>query len=511
MRVSATLFAAATALFLSIAQSAKSEDVSRNPIGRWISVDLVRDINDFKPGQKSFGGELFLKDIEFRSDGTTTSFVRWENDWLLHQDGKTKAKYYIKQIDDSTYLFLPWLSGDVTERGQKPWYYVLKKVSDSVKPRVASQESSMPSEPGSRSGQGAFRPIESVNSAKEFDDVRDKDLSKLSPAEVTAIITTLDFNKDTIWPKKPLPPGKRPEKLLENAMNPGLGVRKLHQQGITGKGVNVAIIDQPLYQDHPEFAGKIVEYFDTGCQSESSMHGPSVASLLVGTNCGTAPDAKVFYAAAPSWLKDSSYYAKAIDWIIEQNAKLPADQKIRLVSVSAAPSGPDTLFEKNQPMWDAAYARAEAAGILVLDCTNQHGFIQRCFLDAANRENPSLCSSDIRPGQKFNSRNDILFAPSGPRTMAEQYQKSRFTYQYNSKGGQSWAVPYVAGVLAMAWQVNPELQPGQMKELLLKSAATGQNGEKIINPQRFIALVKTAKPGVAGHITDSKQPERSSR
>jgi hypothetical protein len=241
------------------------------------------------------------------------------------------------------------------------------------------------------------------------------------------------------------------------------------------------------------------------------MHGPSVASLLVGTNCGTAPDAKVFYAAAPSWLKDSSYYAKAIDWIIEQNAKLPADQKIRLVSVSAAPSGPGSPFEKNQSMWDAAFARAETAGILVLDCTNHHGFIQRCFLDAANREISPLCRSDIQPGQKFNSKNGMLFAPSGPRTMAEQYQKSRFTYQYNSKGGQSWAVPYAAGVLAMGWQVNPQLQPGQMKELLFKSAATGQNGEKIINPQRFIAMVKTAKPATAGNTTDSRPPKRSSR
>ena len=28
-------------------------------------------------------------------------------------------------------------------------------------------------------------------------------------------------------------------------------------QGLTGKGVNVAIVDQPLFQDHPEFAGEL--------------------------------------------------------------------------------------------------------------------------------------------------------------------------------------------------------------------------------------------------------------
>lgn len=478
--------------------SLSSEQSDKNMTGRWISIDLVKKIDDFNPDKKNWQEELFFKQVEFFPDGTTDSFFRWKDDWILHMDGKTKAQFYLKQINGQAYLFLPWLSGDVTIRNQKPVYYVLRKIPAGEQPQVPST--------GNRAGRGAFGPIEPVNSVKEFDDVRDKDLSGISPAEVAAVIDTLKFNKDTIWPRQNLPPGKRPEKLLEDAMNPGLGIRYLHKQGITGKGVNVAIIDQPLYQDHPEFAGKIAEYFDTGCNSESSMHGPSVASLLVGTNCGTAPDAKVFYAAAPSWLKDSAYFARALDWIIEQNAKLPADRKIRVVSVSAAPSGPGSPFEKNQQMWDDACSRAEAAGILVLDCTSHHGFIRRCFLDAVGRENPSRCSSDISPGQKFDSKNDILFAPSGPRTMAEEYQKGRFTYQYNARGGVSWAIPYVAGVLAMGWQVNPRLGPEQMKEMLLKSAAKGQNGEKVINPRRFIAMVKMAKPDTA-----SPAPRREPR
>jgi subtilisin family serine protease len=74
----------------------------------------------------------------------------------------------------------------------------------------------------------------------------------------------------------------------------------LHTAGITGRGVAVAIIDQPMFQDHPEFAGRIVAYRDFGTESESSMHGPAVTSLLAGTNTGTAPEAKVYYASVPS-------------------------------------------------------------------------------------------------------------------------------------------------------------------------------------------------------------------
>jgi hypothetical protein len=489
---------------LLLASPAKTEEATQSPVGSWQSVDYVENIESFKPDKKNWRGELFLKEVEFRSDGTTSSFFRWENGWILHNDDKTKAEYYIRQMSESTYLFLPWLSGDVVIRGQKPSYYVLKKVSDKKQPSGEEQKDT--SKP-----RGAFRAIETVDSVKEFDDVRDRDLSKLRPAAVAAVISTLDFNKDTIWPDQNLLPGKHPEKLLEEAMNPGLGVRALHRQGITGKGVTVAIIDQPLYQDHPEFAGKIAVYHDVNCGSNGSMHGPAVASLLAGTNCGTAPDVKIYYVAAPSWTKDAAYQAKALDWIVEQNSKLPTGQKIRVVSVSAAPSGQDSPFEKNQQMWDQAYARAEAAGLLVLDCTKHHGIIGRCILDAGNREDPSQCLIGMHPGDKVNPMDDRVYAPSGPRTTAEQYQENRFTYQYNGRGGLSWTIPYAAGVLAMGWQVNPGLGPEQMKEILFNSAAKGQGGAKIIDPQRFIGMVRMAKPDSVGLSPRRESPPRSGR
>ena len=87
----------------------------------------------------------------------------------------------------------------------------------------------------------------------------------------------------------------------ENMKNPGLGISQLHEQGITGKGVTIAIIDQPL-EDHKEYSNNIINYkeigFDKTEDDKSSMHGPSVTSLAVGKNIGVAPDAKVSYYAA---------------------------------------------------------------------------------------------------------------------------------------------------------------------------------------------------------------------
>jgi hypothetical protein len=87
-------------------------------------------------------------------------------------------------------------------------------------------------------GVSLVKPIESVN---EYDDVRSKDLSKHDLSSRKGLIATLDFNQQTVWPEQAkMPPGSDPNKILTDAMNPGLGVRELHQQGITGKGVNVA-------------------------------------------------------------------------------------------------------------------------------------------------------------------------------------------------------------------------------------------------------------------------------
>lgn len=337
---------------------------------------------------------------------------------------------------------------------------------------------------------GARFAVKVVNSVKEYDDVRWKDLSGLDLSSRRGLIETLRFNEETVWPAaEKMPAGLSPVELFKAGLNPGLGVRSLHEQGITGKGVTVAIIDQPLFTDHPEFDGKIVEYFDTGCGTESSMHGPAVASLLVGANCGTAPDAKLYYTAAPSWKKDSRYYAEALNWIIEKNKSLSENEKIRVVSVSAAPSGRGSPFDKNNKMWDKMSARAKAAGILVLDCTSHLGFIGPCWYNQDDPENVAKCTPGF-PGSEGRFKTDTLFVPTCPRTTAEQYNDKEFSYVYWGKGGLSWGIPYCAGVLAMGWQVNPELTAGQMKQLLFKSAFKGKDGARIIYPERFIKLVK---------------------
>lgn len=289
--------------------------------------------------------------------------------------------------------------------------------------------------------------------------------------------------------------------ILEAGKNPGLGIKSLHQQGITGKGVNVAIIDQNMLTTHPEFEGRIVAYFDSGCEEpedEGSYHGASVTSILAGKTIGVAPEVNVYYAAAPSWKMDASYFAKCLEWITVQNRRLPEDKKIRVVSVSAAPTSANNWYT-NGHLWEEAVLAAEKEGIMVIDCRSEAetGFVFSSYFDFEDREDVTK-SKPGYPGKYIidpthEGLKKYLLAPASYRTLAQERKSGEIRYRYEGVGGQSWAVPYVAGVLALGWQVNPDLDGKTMKELLYTTSWVNDQGMHFLDPITFIEAVKVLK------------------
>jgi len=421
-------------------------------LGVWNAVDFVANIDDFDEGVQNYPkSELYWQNVEFFEDGTAAMNFggreikcEWTKGYMVWNFSQLVPSYTVKEVNGTKHTFVEWKSEDT------PRYYVFKK--------------------------GRTKYV-NVN-----DDVRNRDLRNYDLVDLGKSIFTLWFNEKTRFPtdaaKMPKPENYQPGYILETGKNPGLGVRGLHGRGITGKGVNVAIIDQPLYIDsHPEYAGKITEYKDFDCQSESSMHGPGVVSLLVGETTGTAPGAKVYYAAAPSWTGDATYYADAIDWIVETNKNLPEGEKIRVISISAAPT-PSNKDWTNGKAYLESVKRAKEAGILVLDCSTENGIIGACVYDFNNPEDVALCRT-------------LSWAKKGiltpvQRTTAEEYDKGDFSYQYDGEGGLSWAIPYAAGVLAMGWEIRPELTADEIVKILSDTAYINAEGNRFIHPTAFI-------------------------
>jgi hypothetical protein len=328
------------------------------------------------------------------------------------------------------------------------------------------------------------------NSVEEYQDVRWGDLTQTKQDLSFPLISTLWFNLDTKFGVH----SDISKSVLEKGKNPGLGIRALHKRGITGKGVNVAIIDQNLCLNHPEFKGKVVQYKDVGCNqppNRGSMHAPGVLSLLAGNSIGTAPGVKVYFAAAPSWTADAKYQADALEWIIEVNQSLPQQSKIKVVSISAAPSGKGSPFTNNNEFWDLAVDKAKKQGMLILDCTQHNGIIGPCYYDINDPDDLDKCRVGWpgRPSSSVGPKN-LIYVPCSLRTTAEEYLDGYPSFQYTGRGGLSWSIPYVAGVSALGWQIKPDLSANQIVELLFETAHTTNNGHKIINPAAFVDAVE---------------------
>ena len=127
------------------------------------------------------------------------------------------------------------------------------------------------------------------------------DLRNLDLSDEGDYLKSKDFDSLTQWPGlEKLPAGFDPKRLLEEGKNPGLGIRALHKEGINGKGVGIAILDQPLLLGHEQYASRLIRYDATRASWLSpQFHGSPIAGIAVGKTCGVAPKAFAFYYARP--------------------------------------------------------------------------------------------------------------------------------------------------------------------------------------------------------------------
>lgn len=316
------------------------------------------------------------------------------------------------------------------------------------------------------------------------------------------------FNTATKWPEK-LPQGFNPSEIMEIGKNPGLNVRKLHEEGITGKGVGIAIIDQSLLVDHEEYKDQLRLYEEINCDDDvASMHGPAVASIAVGKTVGLAPDANLYYIAEnhgeiknQTFEYDFTWLAMSIDRILEVNKTLAMDEKIRVISISVG-WGPD---QKGYKETVEAVNRAKEEGIFVVSSSlretyglNFQGIRQTWYSnpDDPNAYVPGYWWTDDFFGNHSFYLDDILLVPMDGITTAGPIGSDG--YVYYPRGGWSWSIPYIAGVYALACQVDPDITPSEFWESALKTGDTIQiekDGkefklEKIINPVRLLDLLQ---------------------
>jgi hypothetical protein len=359
-------------------------------------------------------------------------------------------------------------------------------------------------------------------------DLRGYNLSRLDLREAGASLPHAIFDDKTIWPAPDrLPKDFDRARIVELGKDPGLGIRSLHAKGITGRGVGIAIVDTPLVTEHQEYAAhlRLYEEINVYPNTEAHMHGPAVASIAVGGTVGVAPEADLYFIAA--WPMDLgtraheegplnfAHYARAVRRILQINDQLPAERKIRVISISMG-------WEPGQKGYaevTAAVEEAKAEGVFVIcsSLTRISGF--RFFgLGRDMMSDPDEFASYrlARWGPMIAGRRDHLLVPMEARTTASPSGKEDYTFSL--EGGLSWCIPYIAGAYALAAQVDPKITPERFWALALKTGRIVQvphEGKSldlgpILDPAQLLEAVRRGdlsdKAAVAAELAKYSPP-----
>jgi len=341
-------------------------------------------------------------------------------------------------------------------------------------------------------------------------DLRGVDLTALDLRGSLDPLLYASFDTRTRWPAaERMPPGFKPQAILEIGKHPGLGVRRLHAQGITGRNVGIAIIDQTLLVDHQQYVDRVQVYEETddirGGWLEPQMHGPAVASIAVGQTVGVAPEADLYFIASAMCSSgthesvDFACLAQSVRRVLEVNEELPAGRKIRVLSMSIGWSPGNEGHEEMQ----AAATAARDAGLLVISSSVEdvHGFRFQ-GLGRSPLSDPNDFETYV-PGQWWaegffagDVASGTLMVPMESRTTASPGGVQEYAF-YRS-GGWSWSIPYIAGAYALAAQVRPDITPDLFWMTALGTGTTIDvlhDGRAfslgpILNPEALIAALR---------------------
>lgn len=374
-------------------------------------------------------------------------------------------------------------------------------------------------------GRNPPKAFEQVRRWGPYFDLRQTDLGGLDLSSRAGDLLKAVFDTETKWPAT-LPPEFDPVRILEANKNPGFGIRAVHASGITGKGVSVAVIDTPLLLDHEEYEDRLRYYGEVNAGNvEANFHGTLVASILAGRTCGVAPGADIYYigshliALEEGAKPDATYYARAIEMLLEVNARLPRERRIRVISISAGWGEENPGFRA----MSRACRKAKAAGVFVVSgnmAFNTEPGVWFWGLDRRTMDNPDdpgACSPvswkswvsqvagrdgfekdyerRLRSAGKGAKAPEILLVSEGPRTVAEPF--GRASYGFHILGGWSSVLPQIAGLFALACEARPDLTPEAFWRAALATgdpmpvdAGWATYAGKRVNPARLIASLR---------------------
>ncbi|MFX0591741.1 S8 family serine peptidase [Melissospora conviva] len=292
-----------------------------------------------------------------------------------------------------------------------------------------------------------------------------------------------------------------------------IGAPAAYEAGLTGAGVTVAVLDTGVDATHPDLAGRVAEarnFSETPEATDTVGHGTHVASIIAGSGAasdgryrGVAPDATLVSGKVceSDWCTDSAILA-GMHWAA-------VEQRAAVINISLG--GTDT--PEIDPLEEAVNTlTAETGSLFVVSAGNDGDF--------APVGSPASADAALAVGAVDSDDQLAYFSSRGPRT-GDDGLKPDVTAPgvgivaaravegvigdpvgegYVALSGTSMAAPHVAAAAALLAQQHPEWAAGQLKSVLMGSAAPNpeltayEQGAGRIDVARAIDQTVTSEP-----------------
>lgn len=296
--------------------------------------------------------------------------------------------------------------------------------------------------------------------------------------------------KQSYGPWAPQDPG--PPRALDygktKAQLERMGIPKAHDCGLTGKGITIGILDSGFRTKLKLFSKvEILGQYDfvkkddnvsnqPGDAGGQDSHGTSCLGLIAGSipgqYIGAAPGVKVLLAKTEDIGSESAieedYYVAGLEWVESKGADLatsslgygdwikPGEKNGKTAKVTIATN---TAFENGMICLTSAgnsgpgpktlSVPADGIGVISVGATSISGKIAN-FSSRGPTDDGRMKPEIVAPGEQV-----WVVSTSG---------------KYRKANGTSFSAPMAAGGVALLLQMNPDLSPQAIRDLLQKTA-----------------------------------------
>jgi serine protease AprX len=281
---------------------------------------------------------------------------------------------------------------------------------------------------------------------------------------------------------------------------------KLWSEGVTGRGVTVALLDTGVYSEHPDLEGRVVHCEDFSHEAgtvadcaDTFGHGTFMAGLIAGNGAssngdykGAAPEAKIVSVKLAGFdgASDVAQVLAGIQWVVSHKSTYD----IRVMNLSLGTDSAQTYLLS--PL-NYAVEKAWKAGIVVVVSAGNSGSGSRTVLKpaddpfvvtvgASDDEGTLSVTDDQVPvfSSKGPTRADGIAKPDlvapGVHTVSLRSPGSAIDQAYGQSAavgdsyfrgtGTSMSAATATGIAAQIIQAQPSLVPDQVKYRMVNTS-----------------------------------------